>query len=52
MIVNEELSDLFSPGPIYSGPVSAAGWTVPDQDISEQYRNTSAELQDQSESFS
>ena len=27
-------------GPIYAGPVSAAGWTVPDQDISERYCNT------------
>ena len=26
-------------GPIYEGPVSAAGWTVPDQDISERCRN-------------
>lgn len=27
-------------GPIYAGPVSAAGWTVPDQDISEEYCDT------------
>ena len=26
---------LLTPGPIYSSPVSAAGWTVPDQDIGE-----------------
>jgi len=24
-------------GPIYEGPVSAGGWTVPDQDISERH---------------
>ena len=31
---------LLNLGPIYAGPVSAAGWTVPDQDISERHSST------------
>lgn len=34
------LGAYLSLGPIYAGPVSAAGWTVPDQDISERCYST------------